>query len=1400
MKKVLLCLFLLSSFLAQSQNTDNNPWKTVSATPSSINSIEPETLSSKQTFYKLDSASLNKQLQNVTTERANLSRAKTIVHFPNAKGEVKAYRIASAPVLSSSMQAKYPAIKSYIGQSLDDPNEKIRFSTSPFTGLNATVLKKNGSVVTIQKNGTQYHVVDGTSIEKQKQPLKCGTLHPKLEKAQLTEPLQTRSQNNQGSLRTLRLALLLSSDFSQEILTQLNIKSTAPKAEKKRAIIGYLNSLLTTLNSIFERDVALTLQLIDGNEKLIFLEETTYQATSDLNANQKIFDNLIGQDSYDIGHSLVLANNEGVKGWSYVGSVGTSYKAGGFSTLGFNTGLSIFAHEIGHQLGASHTFNNIPGEKNAEETSVEVGKGKTIMSFGQIAPLFFHSVSITQMKNFIQKVPNIKTEATGNAKPVVEAGKDCIIPKQTPFYLEGKATDTNNNTLSYSWEQIDAEMALSPPSSFASKGPLFSWETPSPNPVRFFPNLTTILAGKNQNDSEALAAVKRELNFALIVRDNNSSAGETAQDYIKLTVDENAGPFQITSQNEKTNWYVKEEVLLKWDVADTDKGAVNTPLVDISFSTDGGQTFPIKIASAVPNNGLYKLKVSANLQTTKGRFLIKGHQNAFLDINNADITVRASKFLLTPTKEEQEVCLENTTTTTYEFIYKTYSGFSEKVDFKASGLANAKLQFVPASATQNNTKVKLNITKLSAAAIGKNTIEVVASSEHKSQKQQLSLRVFSNKATPTFLMSPKNKATVAANTTEFTWKSEENAQYYLIEIAKDKSFTDIVLSQRLHTNRLLTSNLQENTTYYWRAKAINPCMQGDFSEIYTFTTTTTHSADTYIPDENFERALIELGYDKGEPDQYVYTKNIADIKELKVDNYGIQDLTGIEDFKNLESLSITNAYATQKLSTVDLSHNKKLRVVNLSRNNLKSLDVTNLTALQILVCHQNNLEQIFLENNLKLTYISCYGNKLSACSLDAIFSTVPQKSEKGEIYIERYHLSNPGAKTCNTEILAATNWKATKCTDNNYTSFTANGTGCSNHAPIAHAGTSQQVTAEEKVTLDASASRDIDGDALSYKWTAPKGISLANKEHSTPYFIAPEVQKQTSYLFTLVVSDQKANSQPTTIKITVVPNKNTITKIGEKEDTTKNPTKIAFNGDTFTIKAESPACPESDGGVISLTNNSRYTFSVTLNNKTKSIRAKETQTFTNLFSGAYPMRCVLQSDTTQKLTDYIIVVPEPKMFSATKQQTKADIRTVQYIVQGATEYNVAINNRSDVIAFADEKAHLITLQLPSKESFVRIAPASSCKGEAYEEVVTFKEELEIYPRVSKDLVYVDGLDSDEVEITLITRNGNTVLRKREVPVAGKCAFDISNLNDNIYFVNVKGNNDLITTYIYKRTF
>jgi PKD repeat protein len=84
----------------------------------------------------------------------------------------------------------------------------------------------------------------------------------------------------------------------------------------------------------------------------------------------------------------------------------------------------------------------------------------------------------------------------------------------------------------------------------------------------------------------------------------------------------------------------------------------------------------------------------------------------------------------------------------------------------------------------------------------------------------------------------------------------------------------------------------------------------------------------------------------------------------------------------------------------------------------------------------------------------------------------------------------------------------------------------SNTPPVAKAGTSIEAHRNEIVTLDGLGSSDLDGDPLTYEWTAPAGSGIQVTDATSPHarFTVPAGAVGTTLVFTLRVSDGRATT------------------------------------------------------------------------------------------------------------------------------------------------------------------------------------------------------------------------------------------------------------------------------------
>jgi len=135
---------------------------------------------------------------------------------------------------------------------------------------------------------------------------------------------------------------------------------------------------------------------------------------------------------------------------------------------------------------------------------------------------------------------------------------------------------------------------------------------------------------------------------------------------------------------------------------------------------------------------------------------------------------------------------------------------------------------------------------------------------------------------------------------------------------------------------------------------------------------------TYVPDDNFEQALITLGYDTV-LDDYVLTANITGITSLEIYSEDISDLTGIEDFVALEELRCNN----NNISSLDVSNNTLLENLYCNDNPMTSLIVSNNQLIKDLKCYNTNISTLDLSNNPALEILECYDTSLNVIDVSA---------------------------------------------------------------------------------------------------------------------------------------------------------------------------------------------------------------------------------------------------------------------------------------------------------------------------------------------------------------------------------------------------------------------------------
>lgn len=606
-------------------------------------------------IYQLDVNGLKNALARAPKRLGSHEKSELIISFPNSEGKMENFKVSENSNFDPQLAAKYPDIKSYVGQGLENPDSTIYFSVSPL-GLSSMEIYGDKSAVFIEpytKDLSTYVIYRKSDKKDNLNKFECTVIDVAQKGVSGTSGLTVRPNADDAELRTFRLALSSTGEY------------TAYFGGTKANALAAMNNTMTRVNGVFEKDFSARMVLIANNDAVIYTSASSdpYSAAAQMNnwnsQLQSTLTSVIGEANYDIGHLFGASGGGGNAGC--IGCVCTNgSKGSGYTSpadaipSGDNFDIDYVAHEMGHQFGGNHTFSY---DNEATGVNMEPGSGSTIMGYAGItnqdiqphSDAFFHAISVQQITNNIKAKTCPVSTSTGNAIPTANAGLDYTIPKGTPFMLTGTGTDANGDSLTYIWEQLDnASSSQTGASSAASatkaSGPTFRSWTPQTTPVRYFPRMASVLTGATTTAGseitvEALSNVARTLNFRFTVRDNRAGGSGNNSDDAVITVNSTAGPFSVSSQNSATTYTGGTSQTVTWNVAGTTSNGVNTANVDILWSTNSGTTWTTLLAGT-PNDGTQAVTIP-NASTTTGRIMVKGSNHIFFDVNNANITVNA---------------------------------------------------------------------------------------------------------------------------------------------------------------------------------------------------------------------------------------------------------------------------------------------------------------------------------------------------------------------------------------------------------------------------------------------------------------------------------------------------------------------------------------------------------------------------------------------------------------------------------------------------------------------------------------------------------------------------------------------------------------------------------------
>jgi hypothetical protein len=624
---------------------------------------------------QLNFSNLSQILQQSRTEKTsgigNLSSSEPTISLPLPDGRFSEFRMLEYQIVPENSKTD---IRTYYGEKVDDPLVTCRVTLTK-EKLMASILD-NGQMIIIEKTkgsllADEYQVY----VQKKSSEL-CHNIEEQIKNGRIAEKRGISSYSYGSTLKIYKLALIVTNEFYADFINDPGVNAE---------IVAIINNM----NALYEKEVSVRMTLVSPNNPVsgnFFYRKTTTTGTyyQSLNTVRDEINTRFGNANYDLGHCLHNSGG-GVAGLGVV--CNSTLKGRGWSGSTTSSSILLFAHELGHQFDAPHTFNgtgtgNCSIGNRDDDTAFEPGSGSTIMSyFGTCLSTFnltgsetgyFHTNSLERISAYI--VSNLSgyggtcgtSTPTGNIAPVVNAGTAYSIPKNTPFKLKGTATDANNDALSYTWEQYDLAAvsdtarlghianSLGINAVNSSTAPLFRSKQ-STTGERTFPNMLFVLNNSNNpvdREGEDLSNVSRTLNFRLTARDNKNGVHCAA---VAVTVDATKGPLTVTSPNSAISLAAGASHTVTWAVNSTNS---LSPNVKILLSIDGGGSFPFILSSSTSNDGSESVVIPSNVpNSTLARIIVSSNNSStaeFFDASDVNFSI-ASSCLVTNTL----ICNEN---------------------------------------------------------------------------------------------------------------------------------------------------------------------------------------------------------------------------------------------------------------------------------------------------------------------------------------------------------------------------------------------------------------------------------------------------------------------------------------------------------------------------------------------------------------------------------------------------------------------------------------------------------------------------------------------------------------------------------------------------------------------
>jgi len=268
LKKKLLLLILFFSFSLFAQT---NNWQIKNERDlTTLSKVRRANTPKNYKIFSLNLENFKNQLLNAPVRGSFLGRSTHEILLPNADGKTERYHVMETPIMEQELADKFPMIKSYAAQGVDDPTAIARFSVTQF-GLHSMIFSSGKSTVFIDpytENAQNYIVYKRSDLERGSPDFECLTeedVHlPSLETDRNANPINTLNTDD-STLRTYRLAQSCTAEYGNIFA------GTGTTAQQKANIQAQMAITMTRVNGVYEIDLGITMVFVANNDLIIYI-------------------------------------------------------------------------------------------------------------------------------------------------------------------------------------------------------------------------------------------------------------------------------------------------------------------------------------------------------------------------------------------------------------------------------------------------------------------------------------------------------------------------------------------------------------------------------------------------------------------------------------------------------------------------------------------------------------------------------------------------------------------------------------------------------------------------------------------------------------------------------------------------------------------------------------------------------------------------------------------------------------------------------------------------------------------------------------------------------------------------------------------------------------------------